>query len=416
MRPALANALGAALVRVPLVQARLGAFVISPAVRARPWSLWDHLQTRRPVLPTRFGAILVSRHADVSLVLRSRDTSVVEARATAFADDDRSGAFNQLLGTTMLFRDPPDHERLRRLVSRAFTPRRVAELRSSVEEALDRRLSRLDPLGRSDVVDELAYPLPVDVIAELLGIPDDHRGQLRRWATALATRLDISPVRDPEVEAAGDQAAIALSEYLRSVARDPSRRRPGGLLEELVDAAHDDRLSEDEAVTSAGLLLVAGHETTSNLLSASLLSLLEDPDAHHALSAGPAPVETAVEELLRHASPVQLTQRVLLEPTELSGRTLGPGELVVLLLGAANRDPAVFDDPHRLDLRRDPNPHLGFGFGIHACLGAALARLEAAVALPAVLRRWPRLRLDGRPRWRPTFVLRGLSSLPLRWD
>ena len=222
-------------------------------------------------------------------------------------------------------------------------------------------------------------------------------------------------MRDPVVEREGDRAAAEFAAHLTEAARDPAKRLPGGLFDELVDAAHDDRLSEREAVTSAMLLLAAGHETTSNLVSVSLLSLLQNPAAADDLRGG-APIDIAVEELLRHASPVQLTQRVLLEPMKLAGEMVEAGELVVLLLGAANRDPAVFAQPQKLDLHRDPNPHLGFGFGLHACLGAALARLEAAVILPAVLERWPRLRLAGRPRWRPTFVLRGLTSLPLRWD
>jgi cytochrome P450 len=409
------SAAGRVLARVPLVRARLAGFVLSPAVRAEPWGLYARMQRVRPVMPTRLGATIVSRHADVTAGLRSRATSGVEAWAAAYAADDRTGPFNRLIDSTMLFRDPPDHERLRRLVSRAFTPRRVAELRHAVEAAVDRRLDGLDPLGRADLVDTLAYPVPIDVIADLLGVPPRDRAPLRGWAAALATRLDLSPMRDAAGEEAGHRAAVALSDYLTEVARTPAMRQPGGLLEELVDAASDDRLTEAEAVASAALLLIAGHETTSNLLSAGLLALLRDERALADLRNG-APADTAVEELVRHTSPVQLTQRVLLEPADLSGHTVEAGELVVLLVAAANRDESVFADPHRLDLRRSPNPHLAFGTGIHACLGAALARLEAAVALPAILDRWPRLRLDGRPRWRPTFVLRGLSSLPVRWD
>ena len=409
------SVIGHVLSRVPLVEAQLAGFVLSPSVRAHPWRFFASAQRQRPVMRTRYGAIIVSRHADVDRVLRSRDTSVVEARSTAFAHDDRSGAFNELIGSTMLFVDPPDHERLRRVVSRAFTPRRVIELRSKVEATVDRCLGSLDPLGTADLVSDLAYPVPVEVIADLLGIPSYDRTPLRAWSAALAARIDVSPMRNPDVERAGDQAAAEFAVHMTEAARDPAKRLPGGLFDELVDAAHDDRLSEQEAVTSAMLLLAAGHETTSNLVSLSLLSLLQNAAAADDLRRG-APVDLAVEELLRHASPVQLTQRVLLEPMRLAGEMVEAGELVVLLLGAANRDPSVFAHPQRLDLHRDPNPHLGFGFGLHACLGAALARLEAAVILPAVLRRWPRLRLAGRPRWRPTFVLRGLSSLPLRWD
>ncbi len=348
-------------------------------------------------------------------MLRSRTTSVDESRSNVFGDADRSRPMASLLGRMMLFRDPPDHERLRRLVSRAFTPRRVAELRSTVEEVTERRLDALAPAGHADLVPDFAYPMPVEVIARLLGIRDHDLPLVRRLAEPIAVGFDVDLFRDAAVDRAADAAALELEGFLAGLATSPGRRVPGGLLEEIVDAASDDRLTLDEAVASAALLLLAGHETTSNLLSAGLLALLEDPGELDRLRDGSV-ADTATDELLRFTSPVQFTQRVVLEPIELRGTTFGPGDLLALLLGAANRDPDVFADPHRLDLGRHPNPHLGLGTGIHACLGASLARLEADVALPALVRRWPDVRLDGRPRWRPTFVLRGLASLPLRWS
>ena len=405
---------GPVLVRLPFTSAKLAAFVASPQVRADPWALYAELQRRRPVFKTRFDATIVSRHDDVVTVLRQRSTSVDESKATAFAGNHVETPFTRLVIRSMLFQDPPEHERLRRLVSRAFTPRRVAELRAAVETVVDRRLGELEPAGSADFVDAFAYPVPVDVIAALLGVPERDAAPLRRWAKALAARIDVQPMRSPEIERAGDQAATELDGYLRALAANPALRVPGGLFEELLDAAADDRLSVDEAVSSAALLLMAGHETTSNLLSAGLVALLERPAERARLCAGEV-AATATDELLRFTSPVQLAQRIATEPLELSHGTVQPGELVALLLAAANRDPEVFDDPHRLDLGRTPNPHVGFGTGIHACLGAALARLEADVALPAVLARWPALRLAGRPVWRPTFVLRGLSSLGVAW-
>ena len=412
--PALLDRAGPALVRLPFRAAKLTAFVASPRVRAEPWALYAELQRRRPVLKTRFGATIVSTHVDVVTVLRQRTASVDESKSTAFAGRHVDSAFTRLLMRSMLFQDPPEHERLRRLVSRAFTPRRVAELRGAVGEVVHRRLDRMDADGATDVVDSFAYPVPVDVIAALLGVPERDHVPLRRWAAALAARVDVSP-SDPEIERKGEQAAVELDGYLRALAANPSLRVAGGLLEELLDAAADDRLTLDEAVSSAALLLVAGHETTSNLLSAGLLALLQRPAELERLRSGTV-AATATDELLRFVSPVQLAQRIATEPLELSAGTVEPGELVALLLGAANRDPDVFDEPHRLDLGRTPNPHAGFGTGIHACLGAALARLETDAALPALVSRWPRLRLAGRPRWRPTFVLRGLSTLPVRWD
>jgi len=402
---------------LPSRRTKLAAFVLSPRVRATPWALYAELQRREPVLRTRFDAVLVSRHADVTAVLRDRTTSVDEARATAFADADRSSPMSQVTRRMMLFRDPPDHERLRRLVSRAFTPRRVTELRGAVEEVVARRLDRLHPAGGADLVDELAYPVPIEVVCRLLGIPERDHDRVRRLAAPIAVAFDVDLFRDEAVERAGDVAALELEAYLRAAATTPALRAPDGLLAELVDAAGDDRLTLDEVIATAALLLLAGHETTSNLLSAGILALLADPAAAQRWRDGDPLVEaTATDELLRFTSPVQFTQRVVTERTEVGGTTVEPGELLALLLGAANRDPTVFADPQRLDLARDPNPHVGFGTGIHACLGAALARLEADVAVPAILRRWPDLRLDGRPRWRPTSVLRGLSTLPVRWS
>lgn len=413
---ALARAASPVLARVPLRRAKLAAFVLSPEVRRRPWALYAELQAREPVLRTRFGATLVSRHSDVTAVLRDRTTSVDESRSTTFADADRTSPMSRLTTQTMLFRDPPDHERLRRVVSRAFTPRRVAQLEEDVVEIVDRRLDRFGREGGGDLVDEFAYPVPVEVICRLLGIRDEDHERVRRLAAPIAVAFDVDLFRTPSIEAAGDRAAEQLCRYLRDVATTPSMRRPGGLLEELIDAARDGQLDEEEAIANAALLLLAGHETTSNLVSVGLLELFGNPEqADRWRSGDPSVEDTAVDEITRMVSPVQFTQRVVIEPMTIGGCALEPGELLALLLGAANRDPEVFDEPQRMDLGRDPNPHLGFSTGIHSCLGASLARLEAGVMIPAVLRRRPDLRVDGRVTWRPTFVLRGLAHLPVRW-
>lgn len=404
------------LTRVPSPRARLAAFVFDPRVRADPWRLYAYLQQRKPVVRTRFGATLVSRHRDVTAVLRDRTTSVDESRSTAFSGDDRSSAMSQLTARMMLFRDPPDHERLRRLVSRAFTPRRVTQMEGDVEEIVHRCLDGLHPSGRADLVDEFAYPVPVAVICRLLGLPDRDQDRVRRLAAPLALAFDVDLFRNQAIEQAGDRAARELTAYLRVVSATPALRRSGGLLEELLDATADDHLGPDEAIATAALLLLAGHETTSNLVSAGIHALLDHPDeADRWRSDTPSVQATAVDELLRFVSPVQFTLRVVLEPMNVGGVDIGAGELLALLLGAANRDPDVFDDPQRLDLSRQPNPHVGFGTGIHACLGAALARLEAQIMIPAVLRRWPDLRPDGPATWRPSFVLRGPATVPVRW-
>lgn len=416
LRRRIGSAAGPVLARLPSRRAKLAAFVLSPAVRHEPWALYRELQQRKPVLQA-FGVVLASRHAEVLAVLRDRGTSVDESRATAFSGADRSSPMSRLTGRTMLFRDPPDHERLRRLVSRAFTPARAAAMRGDVEAVVERRLDELEPAGAADFVDRFAYPFPIEVVCRLIGIPERDHERVRRLAAPMAQAFDVDLFRSAEVERAGDEAATALTSYLGAVCANPSLRARGGLLDDLLDAASDDRLDVDDVVATAALLLLAGHETTSNLLSLGLHALLQHPaEADRWRRGEPSVASTATDELLRFTSPVQFNQRVTTEAVTIGGVEIEPGVLVALLLGAANRDPDVFADPDRLDLARSPNRHLGFGFGIHACLGAPLARVESDVALPAVLRRWPDLRLDGRAVHRPTFVLRGLTSLPVRWS
>ena len=330
---------------------------------------------------------------------------------------EEPGAFSEVMDRTMLFVDPPDHERLRRLVSRAFTPRRVEVLRPSVEALVAERIAALRPRGTADLLHEVTYPVPVAVISELLGVPEADHPRFIRWAHDLAPRLDISVFRDEELERRGDEAAAELESYLLGLVDDPSRRSADGLLTALVDAESDgDTLTRDEVVSTSALLLLAGYETTANLVANSIAALFDDPDELARLRAGSVPMGAAVDELLRFAGPVQFAQRIPTEPMEVAGHEVAAGSLFAILVGAANRDPSVFADPDRLDLGRVPNPHLSFSSGIHSCLGLNLARLEAEVMLRGIVDGLPGLRPDGRRRWKNSFVLRGLESLPVRWD
>jgi unspecific monooxygenase len=409
-------ATGRAARHVPVDQAQLFAFLASPSVRADPWALYRRLHRRGAVRSGPMGSWMVGSHAGVSHVLRVASTSVVESLATGYPPPGTS-PFSTLINRTLLFTDPPDHARLRRLVSRAFTPATMARLEPSVTELVDASVQRLRPAGEADLLAELAFPVPVAVICELLGVPESERSRFAGWARGLAPRLDIDLFRDPEKERRGDEAAIALEGFLRELVDDRSRRRPDGLLAALVAVEEEgDRLSRDEVVALCALLLVAGFETTANLVGNGLLALLREPEQLARLRDGEVDPALAVEELLRYAGPVQFAQRVLLEDLELDGEVIPARTLVALLIGAANRDPAVFAEPDRLDVGRQPNPHLAFSSGIHHCLGAALARVEARVMLLAVLRGLPGLRLAAAPRWRDTFVLRGLQGLPVAWD
>jgi cytochrome P450 len=413
---ALAGA-GAVARYVPVDDVQLFAFIASPAVRSDPWALYRRLHRSEPVRPIPYeGMWIVASHAGVTEVLRHATTSVDESKAIGQDGFDRTTPFGALMERTLLFTDPPDHARLRRLVARAFTPKTVEQLRPRVENLVEELVDGLRKDGSADLLAQLALPLPVVVICELLGVPERERPRLLRWARHLAPRLDISLFRDAEKERLGDEAATGLVAFLEELIADPARRDPDGLLAALVAVEEDgDRLDRDEVVALCGLLLVAGFETTTNLIGNGLHALLRHPEQLARVRDGSVDPGVAIDELLRFDGPVQFTQRVLLGDAQIGERQIPDRTLVALLMGAANRDPAVFTDPDVLDVGRSPNPHLAFSSGIHHCLGAALARLEGAVAITTVLRTLPDLHLAGRPRWRNTFVLRGLTSLPVRW-
>lgn len=417
MKPRTLEMLGAVARHIPVHQAQMFSFVASPRVRADPWKLYQRLHRTGPIRPGPDGTWIVASHHGVSAVLRHPNTSVDETRASGLPEIDRSGAFTSLMDKTMLFTDPPGHQRLRRLVSRSFTPSRVEALEDPVRCAAAELLDTFAVGGGGDLIDGFALPLPVAVIQELLGIPAGDRPRFLAWAQDIAPRLDIHFVRDEELHRRGDRGAEGLSRYLAELIDDPTARDPDGLIASVVDAGNDgDRLDRDEMIALFALLLLAGFETTTNLIVNSIDALISHPTQLAMLRDGEVPTTLAVEELLRFAGPVQLTQRVLLEDLSLDGRHLPAGSLVALLIGAANRDPAVFDRPDVLDLSRDPNPHLAFSFGIHHCLGAALARLEASIAIPMLLASLPRLHLAGRPRRRRTFLIRGFERYPVGWD
>ena len=404
------------LAHLPFPDAKLLAIVASPEVRAEPWAVYRRLRETHPVYRSRLGAWIVASHAGVDAVLRHESASVDESKSARHGQNPAPDAFTRLMDQTMLFRDPPDHDRLRRLVARAFTPRRIEELRPRVEALTRQRLDALASRSEVDLLAGFAYPLTVDVICELLGVPLEERAAFPPWARAIAARVDVQAVRTPDIERRGSVAATEIAEYLDGLVTDPRRRVPGGLIDALVAAEEQsDRLTHDEVISTCALLLFAGHETTANLIGNGVVTLLAHPDQLRELEAGNIPMASAVEELLRHDGPLQFTQRIALADLDIGGNTIPAGAVVALLVGAANRDPAVFDDPDGVDLSRSPNPHLAFGFGTHGCLGAALARLEASVVLTELIDRWPTLRLAGRPKWRETFVLRGLQSLPIAW-
>lgn len=393
-----------------------------PAFRADPQPFYDRLRTEEPVHRTPLGMVVLSRYDDVATTLRSNDFSRdVEANAVESPDPVRQALRERrrariaegTAAKTILNLDPPDHTRLRRLVSLAFTPSAVERLRPRVQQLVDDVLDRAAERGAMELVDELAFPVPFQVISDLLAMPTERADELRAWSQVLTAALEPTAT-EADVLAAGE-AGDLMGEYLLEIVAE-RRRRPGDdLLSALIQVEEaGDRLSPAELLSFVTLLYVAGHETTVNLIGNGTLALLRHPDQAARWRADPGIGGRAVDELLRYDGPVQLTVRVAMVPMEIGGVAIEPGETVMTLLGAANHDPAVFEDPHRLWLER-PNAqrHLAFASGVHYCLGASLARLEAEVAIGGLVRRFPEVALTEEPGWRDRLTIRGVDRLVL---
>lgn len=385
---------------------------------ADPYPLYSRLRAEDPVHWSRMlQAWVLTRYQDVESSLSDPRLSANRQKARSLvarlAIRQQQMSVPLRPGVTMLSNDPPEHTRLRRLVSKAFTPRMVQALRPRIQDIVDTLLDQAQEARRFDFARDFAHPLPVIVIAEMLGIPASDRDMFRQWSDDAVAAL-AGPFAPPQVMERNRRSVMAMADYFRETIRD-RRKSPGAdLISSLVAAEEQGQvLTEDEMLATCMLLLVAGNETTAKLLANGMLALLRHPDQLGRLREEPSLVPTAVEELLRYDSPAQMTARVATEELQIDGVRIKTGDLVIPVLGAANRDPAVFERPDQLDVSRDPNPHMAFGDGIHFCLGAPLARAEAQIALSALLQRMPNLRLVGEPRWDGSFVLRGVSSLPV---
>ncbi|MFE9567354.1 cytochrome P450 [Streptomyces sp. NPDC006692] len=362
---------------------------------------------------------LVPHHADVSALLRDRRLGRSYRHRFTHEEFGRTTPpaahepFHTLNDHGLLDLEPPDHTRIRRLVSQAFTPRTVERLAPTVRRLAARLVDDFRAAGGGDLVAEVAEPLPVAVIAEMLGIPEADRPLLRPWSAAICGMYELAP--DEETAARAVRASLEFTDYLRELIAG-RRRNPGDdLISALIAAYEDesgDRLSEQEMISTCVLLLNAGHEATVNTTANGWWALLRNPAQLAALRAAPdALLPTAVEELMRYDTPLQLFERWVLEDIEFAGQVLPRGSEVALLFGSANRDPARFADPGTLDLARADNPHISFGAGIHYCLGAPLARLELQASFGELLTKAPRLRLAAEPEWQSGFVIRGLREL-----
>ncbi|WP_169808462.1 cytochrome P450 family protein [Streptomyces longwoodensis] len=382
-------------------------------LRRDPHPLYARLRERGPVHRVRLPG--GDGFYETWLVVGYEEARAALTDPRLIKDSERLGMHFldvETVGKHLLISDPPQHTRLRSLVSRAFTARRVEELRPRVERITGDLLDAMLPRGRADLVESFAYPLPLTVICELLGVPEIDRAAFRATSTEIVAPTDA--------DSEGD-ALIRLGAYLTELIEDKRCAGPGGdLLSELIrtTAEDGDRLSVGELRGMAFLLLVAGHETTVNLITNAVHALLTHPAHLAAVRADPALLDGVVEETLRWEGPVEnATYRFAVEPVEIAGVTLDKGDPVLIGLAAAGRDPARFGDPDRYDIGRDTRGHLAFGHGIHYCLGAPLARLEARTALGALLERAPALAFDGPPpdTWLPGMLMRGRRTLPVRW-
>jgi cytochrome P450 len=389
-----------------------------PAFRDDRHAYLARLREEAPVQADGFGNLYVLRHAEVSPLLRDGRLGKDLRRWEGYDFLRPYGAGSTLeryVEQWMLSREPPDHTRLRNLAMQAFTPRAVAAMQVAIEETADELMEALPAEGPVELMGAFAQPFPVRVIARILGLPPGDESALRTWSdgVAMAVELGLSQRK----KALADQATVQLVEYLGGHIEERRRRsHPGDdLLSAMVVAESEGgRLGHEELMAMLLLLFVAGHETTTHLIGNGLLALLQAPDQLARLRASPLMMPLAVEELLRFDGPVGFSGRAVHEALEIQGTQVRPGQMVILCLASANRDPRAFGAPDRLDLGRTPNPHVAFGGGIHYCLGATLARLEAQIAFDRLLRRWPSIALAGPPPgWRSHSNLRGLEKLPL---
>jgi pimeloyl-[acyl-carrier protein] synthase len=378
-----------------------------------PYPMYHRLRAEDPVHHNPLGFWVLTRYEDVVTALRDSrlaKEAIAPFIAARFGTPPPTGSLS------MLDRDPPDHTRLRGLVSKAFTPRVVEGLRPHIQRIVDDLLARVENTHSMDLIEEFAYPLPVMVICQMLGVPVEDSERFKQWGQDVARGLDtILLPAESEVGRRSMAARQALGGYFRELIAERRASPRADMLSDLIAAREaSDKLNEDELLATCVLLLVAGHETTVNLIGNGTLALLRHPDQLRRLREEPGLIGSAVEELLRYDGPVQRTARIPSTDVTIAGRTIPKGDMVMPFIGAADRDPAQFTDPDRLDLGRADNRHIAFGWGIHFCLGAPLARLEGQIAIGTLVQRLPKLALaTDRPEHRLSLTLRGLTSLPV---
>ena len=400
------------------MQAPQGAPLFNPwtqAFIADPYSFYHRLRMTDPMHLTPSGYYVASRHADVAAVLRDKRFGKDFMRRPVLMLKE---PVYRSMSHWVLQLDPPGHGRLRNIVVRAFTARRVEDMRPRIQQIVDELIDCLEPQGHMDLIADFAFRLPVTVICDMLGIPEEDRQVFFKSSRARFARLlEMAPLSRAEVDRQNSYN-LAMAEYFGRLFELRRREPRDDLITYFVQAEENDRLTNEELTANVILLFDAGHETTVNLIGNGLLALHRNPDQLRLLKNNPSLMANAIEELLRYDASVQAIGRTALEYVdEIGGISLEKGQSVICLLGSANRDPAVYSDPDRLDVTRPDVRPLSFGRGIHQCVGAQLARIEGEIAIATLLRRLPNLQLDDvdHPDWRQTFVLRGLNRLLASW-
>ncbi len=409
----------------------LGFNTLDPALAADPYPVYERMRQAGRVLFSEFmggrlhrtledeslpGIWIITRYDECMSFLRDERISADPSRSTLFKmlfDTMLGGEGSpavELMRNLMLFMDPPDHTRLRTLANVAFSRKAVEELRGRITELVDELLDGRDEI---DLVEEFAYPLPVTVIAEMLGVPMSDREVFGKWSRDLVDLFGTEDVSTQSIER-GNEAIVAMNEYFTGLSEERRRKPSDDLLSAFVEVEDEgERLTHEELLATCLILLIAGHETTANLIGLGTLALLRDEETLARLKREPGLVGSAVDELLRYDSPVQFTARTTLDRIEIAGTVIPAEQRVVVLLASANRDPERFEQPDRLVPERSPNPHLAFGGGIHFCIGAPLARLEARIAFAALVQR-PLELISDELEWRRTLPIRGMRSLRVR--
>jgi cytochrome P450 len=386
-----------------------------------PYPLYAELRTKEPVHWSELvNSWILTEYKNVAAALQY-DPRITAERLNALirqlpaAMQAEMGQLREHLSTWMQYYDPPEHSRLRGAVNRPFTPRAVEALRARVQAIVDQILDVAAARGRMDVISELAYPLPAIVVAEVLGVPPEDRDRFKGWADDIASFLEGIGADFSRVTRQAQASVLALMEYLRGLVVERRERPMDDLLTGLLQLhERDHRISEAELFGTCVFMMQAGHETTTGLIGNGLRALAQHPAQRQQLHDDPSLIDSAVEELLRYDSPVQRISRVVKQDFELDGQTLRAGQRIWAMLGAANRDPSQFSEPNRLDLTRSPNRHLAFGYGVHFCLGAPLARIEGQVALATVIRRFPDYLVDATAiRWFEGVSLHRLTTMPV---